>query len=161
VTQVEEGKRITVEVPAKEKGARPTRKTIALSDKTQQFYDNVSQGGASPKVGYICVVWLGEGASAAAKRVTFINPPHNTRGALLGQVAGVADDGKSFTLVQSGAEGEEGMRWTIRLPEKARVIYHNVGLGGARPTKGYGARVWLAEGSKDAAAVVVFEGKAG
>ena len=72
-----------------------------------------------------------------------------------------SDDGKSFTLVQSGAEGEEGMRWTIRLPEKARVIYHNVGLGGARPTKGYGARVWLAEGSKDAAAVVVFEGKAG
>jgi hypothetical protein len=161
VTQVEEGKRITLEVPAKEKGARPNRKTIALSAKTQQLYDNVPQGGASPKVGYTCVVWLGEGANAAAKRVTFINPPHNTRGALLGQVAGVADDGKSFTLVEPGAEGEEGMRSTIHLPEKARVIYHNVGLDGARPTKGYSARIWLAEGSKDAAAVVVFEGKAG
>ena len=161
VTQVEEGKRITLEVPAKEEGERPARKTIALSAETQQLYDNVPEGGASPKVGYTCVVWLGEGANASAKRVTFINPPHNTRDALLGQVAGVADDGKSFTLVQSGAEGEEGIRSTIHLPEKARVIYHNVGLDGARPTKGYSARVWLAEGSKDAAAVVVFEGKAG
>jgi hypothetical protein len=161
VTQVEEGKRITLEVPAKEKRERPTRKTIALSAKTQQLYENVPHGGASPKVGYTCVVWLGEGAKAAAIRVTFINPPHDTRGALFGQVAGVANDGKSFTLVQSGAEGEEGMRSTIHLPEKARVIYHDVGLDGARPTKGYSARVWLAEGSKDAAAVVVFEGKAG
>jgi hypothetical protein len=161
VTQVEEGKRITLEVPAKEEGERPARKMIALSAETQHMYENVPEGGASPKVGYTCVVWLGEAANATVTRVTFINPPHNTCGALLGQVAGVADDGKSFILVQSGAEGEEGIRSTIHLPEKARVIYHNVGLDGARPTKGYSARVWLAEGSKDAAAVVVFEGKAG
>jgi hypothetical protein len=162
VTRVEDGKRITLAVVAKTKDNTSTPRTILLADDTPQLYSNVPAGGASPKVGYTCVVWpAGDGKDGAVKKVLFINPPRPAQTLLLGKVGAVADGGKRFTLLQpASAAGEEPTPTTIGLTDKARLIFHNVGPGAARPTKGYSARVWLAAGSKDAV-TVVFEGQGG
>jgi RNA polymerase sigma factor (sigma-70 family) len=80
---------------------------------------------------------------------------------LQGQVAAVASDGKSFTLVlPATVRGQETEKREVKIADKTAVTYHGVGLDGARPTEGYGARVQFEDGTKDLASRVTFLGKA-
>ncbi len=57
---------ITLEVFPKEKGDQPTKAEIKLTEKTKFSYFGVDQGGETPTVGYIALVWLVEGSKDTA-----------------------------------------------------------------------------------------------
>jgi RNA polymerase sigma factor (sigma-70 family) len=76
---------------------------------------------------------------------------------LVGKVAAVAKDGKSFTVETPAAErGGEPTKTEVKFGAKAAVTYNGVGLNGAKPTEGYHAQVWFEANSKDVAATVTF-----
>ena len=79
--------------------------------------------------------------------------------AMTGKVLSVAQDGKSITLeTPPAARGEEPGKAVVKLSDKVSATYNGVASGGAKPTEGYFAQVWLQDGSKDTAATVVFNG---
>jgi ferric-dicitrate binding protein FerR (iron transport regulator) len=51
-------------------------------------------------------------------------------------------------------KGGEAIRKQFKLTDQTKLVYFGVGKEGARPTVGYLASVWLAEGSDDTAAAV-------
>ncbi len=73
-----------------------------------------------------------------------------------GRVLAVAGDGRTLTLEMPSPErGGAARQLDVRLGPRTAIAYDNVGPDGARPTRGYGARVRHANG---AAAAVVFQG---
>jgi len=50
-----------------------------------------------------------------------------------------------------GGREEQPPTREIRFTDKTIVMYQGAGPGGAKPTEGYFAQVWLEEGAKDAA----------
>src|SRR5262249_23763852 len=74
-----------------------------------------------------------------------------------GPIVAVSADGKRFTLeLPSKVKGEEAKKIEIKLGDKTAVTYFGVPQGGAKPTEGYPAAVWLEPGSIDSAARVTF-----
>jgi hypothetical protein len=55
-------KTITLEVDPKEKGEKPTRAEIKLTEKTKLSYFGVDLAGETPSVGYVALVWLVQGS---------------------------------------------------------------------------------------------------
>ena len=70
---------------------------------------------------------------------------------ITGRVTAVAADGKSITVETFRGRDEEAKKIEVKLTDKTEVIFSGVGPGGAKPTEGYAAMVWTAEGSKDTA----------
>jgi RNA polymerase sigma factor (sigma-70 family) len=77
---------------------------------------------------------------------------------LVGRVVDVAAGGKTITL-EVRERGEEPRKADVKIGDKTTVTYQDVGPDGAKPTKGYGARVQLEKG-KDVASGVTFQGSA-
>src|SRR5262245_26573111 len=87
---------------------------------------------------------------------------------LQGKVVAVAKDGKMITVEaaapprrERGAGIEEAKKVDIKLTDKTMIRFSGVGMGGAKLTEGYMAQIWLADGSKDVAAIVHLTGNAG
>lgn len=76
-----------------------------------------------------------------------------------GKVVTVAADGKSITLELPPVKKAAPVQRTIQLTEQTKLSYVNVPLSGEKPTVGYQASVWLAEGGDDTAAAINFGGK--
>ncbi len=143
------GKVLTVEVPGVKKGP-VTKIEIKLTGSTRESYHGVPAGGARPVAGDQVQVWLAEGSNDTAARVRFTR--HDPRGGLHGKVVAVSADGGRIT-VQTSSEGKggEAARREVKLNAKTRLVFLNVGPGGASPAEGDHVFGWLAEGSEDTA----------
>jgi RNA polymerase sigma factor (sigma-70 family) len=159
-----DGKAITVETQSAGgvRDAPPTpAKThdVKIGADTKIVYSNVGLGGAKLTEGYGAQVWIGD-AKDVATQIHFQGKQADRHGAnLSGMVAGVSKDGKtlSFKLAPQG-RGEPQADVEVQMTDKTTVIYSNIGKGGAKPTEGYRAEVWLIEGSKSTASKVLFGG---
>jgi RNA polymerase sigma factor (sigma-70 family) len=71
----------------------------------------------------------------------------------------LAADDLTLTIEQPAARpGGEPKKVVLKLGARSLFVYHNVGLGGAKPSAGQQAQVWLERGSKDTAAEVALSG---
>jgi hypothetical protein len=141
----------------------PDKVKVQITDRTQVSYFGVPKNGARPTAGYYALVALTKGSKTQAARVRFIgqagvrgNEPKESPPERVGELDSFADDGTSMTLEVPGAGDQEAKKVTIKIGAKATITYHNVGPGGATPTRGYSVQVWLEKGSKDTAAKVKF-----
>jgi hypothetical protein len=141
------GKVLTVErTPAK--GEEAAKTEIKLTDATRESYNGVPPDGAKPVAGYVVQVWLAEGSQDTAARVRFSRK--DPRKGVDARVLTVSADGSRFT-VEIATKGGEPIKREIKIAAQTRLVYFNVGPGGARLTSGYHVRGWLAEGSEDTA----------
>jgi hypothetical protein len=151
-----DGKTVTLQTPPANRGDEPKKVDIKLVDATQINFSNVTPGGAQPKEGYFAAVQLLAGTTDVAANVRFIGADREAMD-VAGRVSSVSSDGKIITVeMPPTARGEEPKRREIKLGDKARVVYNNVGPDGAKPTEGYFAQVLLEPGSADSAARVNF-----
>jgi hypothetical protein len=119
------------------------------------FY-RVAPGGARPAEGHLVQLWLREGSkdTAAKLRLTHTGAKKKMFG---GKVAGLAADGKSFTLElpRSKKKGGKVKQLEVKLTDKTNIVYNGVGPGEAKLTQGYHAKVIFQEKSPDSAEVVL------
>ncbi len=166
------GKTITFKLEARGRDDAGPSVDIQLTDKTQTLFTNIGTGGAKPTEGYRAEVWFTEGSKDTAARATFhgsaetfqrgepgVRDVQEQKADGAGKVASVSQDGKTLTLEMAARDrGEAATKLKIKLTDKTSVSYFEVGLGGDRPTDGYMAQVWLADGSKDTAGKIRFRG---
>jgi RNA polymerase sigma factor (sigma-70 family) len=151
--------------PKRERGVEPKRQTIPFDSKTVIDFGNVSAGQAKITEGYLAWVWLtGDGKSAAKIRMLGqagdVGRRDEKRPDLYGKVVSVSPNGKQFTVTTAIRRGAGNATREVTIGDKTQVIYSQVQVDGTKPTEGYQANVWYAEGSQDTAAKVVFIGTA-
>jgi hypothetical protein len=156
VAIAKDGKGLTLELPPAERGAEATRLEIKLTDKTRALFHGIGPGGAMPAEGYTALVWLEKGSKDTAAQVVFRGGAEERAQEFTGKVVGVAADGKGVTVEVAERRGTEVRTVDVKCTDHTEIVYNGVGPDGARPTKGYSARVRLEEGSKDTAGQVVF-----
>jgi hypothetical protein len=161
VAVAEDGSSFTLETPPLAKKEPPGKRTVRLAESTQLSYVNVPVHGEKPTVGYLARVWLAEAAGGLAVAVTFSGPkPSASKPAFTGRVIAVSGDGREITLqLPAKKKGEPAPTVTVHIGDHTKLSYALVPLGGEKPTVGYNASVWLAEGAKDMASAVTFSGK--
>jgi|GEM_PF-6627971 len=161
VVEGKDNKSITLESRPPERGAEPPKHTIPFDNKTVLVFSNIAKDGAKITPGYKAAVWLADDGMTAAKvQFTGSSEParrDEKRPEMMGKVTEVIE-GKSIVLEASAGRGEEPKKVTITLTDKTTVVFNNVPLDGAKITPGMQAGVWLADGSKDTAAKVLFIG---
>jgi hypothetical protein len=108
------------------------------------FDDEDARVAGNPIAGYVQLF-----GNAWSKRDT----EPNLTGKLL------AADDKTLTIeVPPAVPGGEPKKVVLKLGAKCLTIYHNVGVGGAKPVAGQAVKVWLETNSKDTAAEVALTG---
>jgi RNA polymerase sigma factor (sigma-70 family) len=167
VDVAKDGKGITLEVPQLRggRGAEGKKFTLQFNDKTVLAYSAVQKGEARLAEGLAAEVWLEDPARpevAASVQLRGKAPGEGRRGGgadVAGKVVAVSKGGDAITLEQPpAARGEEPKKVEVKLGDKTAAVYYNVGPDGTKPAEGMTARVWLEDGSKDAAARVVLAG---
>lgn len=159
VAVAKDGKSITIETPAAERGEEPKKTEIKIGDKTIATYSNVGPDGAKPSEGYMVQIRLAEGSKDTAASLSFQGAQRFREPGLAGKVTAVAKDGKGFSLEEGArGRGEEGKPIDIKFTDKTVVSFSNVGKDGAKLAEGMFARVWLEEGAKDVAYSVLLAG---
>jgi RNA polymerase sigma factor (sigma-70 family) len=157
-----DGKSITLETPGAERGAPPQTVEVKVTANTKLLFSGVGVGGAKLTEGYLAHVWIADGAKDTAHHIHLMGNVGARRGPdIAGQVSAVDSTGKtiSFRLTARGRD-DVPPSIDIRLSDKTKTSFTNVEKGGAKPTEGYFAEVWYADGVKDAAARVAFRGSA-
>jgi RNA polymerase sigma factor (sigma-70 family) len=150
--------------PRGERGAEPKKETIPFDSKTVIEFGNVAAGQAKITEGQRAWIWLADdGKTAATVRLIGmagdVGRRDEKRPDLSGQVAAVTSNGKQITVASHAqGRGEEPTKQEITIGDNASVIYNAIQVDGTKPTVGYRVQIWFAEGSKDAAAKVVFIG---
>jgi hypothetical protein len=143
-----DGKGLSVEF-APGKGKAPPAE-VRLTEATRESYHGVAAGGARPVVGYLVQVWLAEGSPDVAARVRFVRP--DPRRSVAGKIVAVSAAGDRITLdIPTAGKSGDTARREITVTAQTRLVFSDVGPGGARLTVGYHVRGWLEEDSEDAA----------
>jgi RNA polymerase sigma factor (sigma-70 family) len=157
-----DGKSITLEMPPQTRGEEPPKLEIKLTDKTAITYSGVTTGGATLTEGYQAQVLLAEGSKDVAARVSLSGKETTRKSAdFLGKIISISKDGMLTFEEQRGRRREDEARTLeVRLTNKTIQTFSFINKGGAKPTEGYLAEVWLERGSKDLAAQVNFIGEA-
>jgi hypothetical protein len=151
-------KTITVVLSPKVKGEQPKTFTLKLATSTKVLFWGVGPGQAKVARGYHVAAWLAEKSKDTPQRIVFSGPKGKAP-AVSGEVTAVASDGKSFTVhVPPGKKNQEGKDVEVKIADNTRIVFNNVGPGGARITKGYQAQAVLDQESKDVAELVIFSG---
>jgi RNA polymerase sigma factor (sigma-70 family) len=155
--------RLTLELTPRQKGQEPRHVEISLSARTDVTYFGIGSEGARPTRDYLAKVWLQEGSAATAVRLRFEQDPSKKPDLSYVRVAGVAKGGRGITLSLpsrpiKGQKKAPEKQIAIRFTDTTVLTFSNVGPGGARPSAAYYASVWLARGSQDTAAAVLFDG---
>jgi hypothetical protein len=153
----DDGRRLTLELPAKIKGDPPTTIDIRLTDKTRLSYFGVDASGETPTVGYVAQVRFVNGSADTAAGVRLgRKDADNQKGPdFSGVIAAVATDLKTITLeVAPEVKGQPPTKVDVKLTDKTKFSYFGVDSAGQLPTIGYSALVWLVESSKDTASGV-------
>ena len=146
-----DGKVVTVE--SRNRGGDATTTEVKITDKTKIEYVGADASDKKLKVGNVISAWHQEGSTDTAETVQ-VNLQR--RGPdVTGTISAVAADGKSITL-ENRKRGEDTTTTTeIKLTGKTELEFAGTEKAEEKKlTIGYGAAVWLQEGSKDTAAVV-------
>jgi RNA polymerase sigma factor (sigma-70 family) len=166
----EDGKSFTLQAvfgmeDLRETGVQSAPVEIKLTPQTQVTFSGVGVDGARPAVGDRAQVSLVSGSKDTAARVHFTGPDttaawRGPRADYSGKVVALDAGGKGLTLeLQRRPPGDaEGKRVEVRFTPRTKALFDSVPAGGAKPTVGYRAEVWLAEGSKDTAVTVRYLG---
>jgi hypothetical protein len=151
------------EVPRNGVQSKPV--VIKLTPQTQITFRGVGPDGARLTVGDQAQVSLVSGSQDTAARVQFSDPDgaaawRGPPGDYHGKVVAVAAGGKGLTLeLQRVRPGDaEGKRVEVSFTPRTKALFDSVPPGGAKPTVGYSAEVWLAAGDKDTAVTVRYIG---
>ncbi len=139
--------------------AEPQKADVKLTDKIEVAYWDVGPDGAKLTEGYYVQVWLADGSKDAADKVHLRGQQGRRAADVSGRVAGVAPNGQNWSLRLETRGRDNGAE--VQVTDKSSVFYSNIAHGGAKPTEGYYADVWLEPGSKDTAARVSFRGEEG
>jgi RNA polymerase sigma factor (sigma-70 family) len=151
-----DGKTITLELPPGRGEQEPRKTDIKLTDQSKLTYSYVAKDGAKPTAGYQAEVWVEGRGSDTAVKVHFVDPAREKESMLGGKVIGLAKDGNGFTLeVPPQVRGGDSRKADVKITPTTEITFHGVGPDGAKLTEGYGARVWLLEGSPDTAVRVM------
>jgi RNA polymerase sigma factor (sigma-70 family) len=156
-----DGTTFTVQLPAP-RGEVGATVEVKITPKTDLRYSMVPKGGTKPTEGYQGSVWLAPGSKDTAAQVSFQSGERGERIARrqggVGKVVAVNKDGKGVTLEMPPQErGGEAVKRDVQFDDMTRFVYLNVKANGDRPTVGYQAQVWFAEGSKDRVEQVLFQ----
>jgi RNA polymerase sigma factor (sigma-70 family) len=158
-----DGKTITLESRRPGLQGRPPKRVefeVKVGDKTSLVYHNVEADGTKVVEGMQALVWLEEGSKDRAAKISLTAKEKNDAALIDGKVASVGKDGKTITIEVPdripGAGGVQMKQVEVKIDDKTRIAYHNVGPDEAKPTEGYYANVRLAEGSKDTAGQILF-----
>ena len=156
-----DNKSITLELRQRvERGAELPKQTIPFDDKTVLVFSNVEKDGAKITAGYIGQVWYTDDGKTAAmvqlSGTVEARSREEKRPDAMGKV--LSADGKALVVEVSAGRREEPTKTTYTIGDKTTMIYNNVPADGAKPTPGMLVQVWLADGSKDAAAKVYLTG---
>jgi hypothetical protein len=160
-----DGKTLRLQLAPKSRDEVHQTTDIRLDEHTTVLFSNVTKGQTKPAEGWQAEIWLKHASKDTAGKVNFIGAAEkHERGEpmpkpdIAGRVDTVAKDGKLVSFLTPPAErGGEPGKADVKLTDKTQMIYYQVRGGGDQPTEGYMARVWLAEGSKDTAAKIVFQ----
>ena len=168
VTEVgKDGKSVTLEVRRGrgERGAEPKKERFVFDAKTVVSFSNVPKDGATITAGQVAQVWYAYDVRIAgnmiAAKVQFADRAEGReRDEKRPDVAGrvMRTDGKTVVIEVAAGRGEEPTRTTVTIGDKTTAVFNNVPLDGAKAAPGMQVQVWLADGSKDAAAKVFFQG---
>jgi hypothetical protein len=102
-------------------------------------------------------VWLAEGSQDTAARVRFSR--NDPRKSVEGRIIGVSAAGGRFTVeTPLRVKGGDPTRLEVKITEKTKLVFFNVGAGGAKLTEGYHVRGRLVEGSEDVADDLMLSG---
>jgi RNA polymerase sigma factor (sigma-70 family) len=145
-----DGKTLTLEVPSRTRGEGPTQREIKLTDQTKLVLPR-GEDAQKLQADYLASVWLQEGSTdtAAAIEASWPRPDAG------GEITAVSADGKVLTL-QSKTRTGEVTKTDIKLTGQTKIKV--LGAESAKDDKlkvGYGATIWLQEGSPDMAAAVL------
>jgi RNA polymerase sigma factor (sigma-70 family) len=147
-----DGKVVTIEARARDRGDEPLNLQFKINDQTKVVYSNVGPGGDKPAEGYQVQLWLVKGSTDTAAKVYFTAPLSEQQMGIRAKVIGVPKEGQGVILeTRPQSHGEEPGKWELHFTDRTTVVYQDVGPGGAKPTAGYFAQVWLVEGSNDVA----------
>jgi RNA polymerase sigma factor (sigma-70 family) len=163
-----DGKTITIVVKPKNKNEDAVEQTIKLTDKTEVSFVFVEAGGAKLTKDMAAAVWLSDGSTDTAARVTLggkadlPNVKKNGEApAHQGVVAAVDKDGKSVTITEySKNKNEEPKKLELKLSDKSRNVFGNVGLDGAKIQVGQQAAIWVDSNARDTVSVALFQAPA-
>ena len=161
-----DGKGMTLEVASRRGREADARKAdLRLDDRTVLVFSSVAAGGARLREGYTAQVWLDEGGVAGSVQLTGLEPAERRergegRPDLAGRIVAVARDGRAITLQVHvpRSRTEEPSQFEIQVADRATVVYHQVGVDGARLAVGLQAQVWLEDGSRETARKVKLTG---
>jgi hypothetical protein len=142
-----DGKSFTVVVPSRNRGEGSNPMEIKLTDKTKVGFGRGDQD-QKLQTDYLAAVWLQEGSRDTAAAVQAGRRPAD----VAGEITAIAKDGKLLTL-QSKTRNGDAISTEIKLTDQTRVEFGD-SAADQKLKVGYGARVWLQEGSTDTAAVV-------
>jgi RNA polymerase sigma factor (sigma-70 family) len=157
-----DGKGIAVEVAA-EGGTESKKVRVRFNERTVLAFSDVTE--ARVEKNQTAWVWYDDharvGGNRIAGQVQFYGgalPARRNRGPDVSGKLLSADD-RTLTIEQPVASpGGEPKKVVLKLGAKSSFVYHNVGPGGAKPTEGQQAQVWLEDGSEDTAAEVALSG---
>ena len=158
-----DGSTLSFELPPKERGAAPITKDIKITGKTMLTYSGVAKGGTTPTEGYAAGVWFVKGSKDTADSIHFSAGKGPERGARnarkpdsAGSVVAVSKDGKTVSLTVGAKErGGEVQKVDYKIDDKTQIHFNNIGPNGDKIAEGYNAVVWLADGSKDTAGMLI------
>jgi RNA polymerase sigma factor (sigma-70 family) len=142
-----DGKSFTVEVPSRNRGEGPSPLEIKLTDKTKFGFGRGDQD-QKLQTDFVVAVWLQEGSRDTAAAVQAGRRPAD----VAGEITAISKDGKLLTL-QSKTRSGDAITTEIKLTDQTRVEFAE-SAGDKKLKVGYGAQVWLQEGSRDTAAAV-------
>lgn len=152
-----DGAAMTIQIPPSVRGVPPKTVAVRLAPQTEVLFSRVGPNGARPTEGYAAQVWWADGSKDVASKVLLLGnasdrqwQPEPTVEMVVGRVVAPAPRGQGVIL-EVPARGQSVVKKEIRFNEKTVVVYNNVRPGGATPTEGYSAQVWLAAGSTDTA----------
>lgn len=164
-------KALTFHFPAQGRGEKAVPEKdveVQMTDKTIVSYSYVDKGGAKPAEGYQADVWFVRGSKDIADRVAFMGtgerPPRvivENDPKYTGRIVAAAADGKSFTVeTPAKGRGETAGKHEVKIDDKTKIFWRNVGPDGDKPAKDYLVQVWLVDGSPDVAFKINFMGTA-
>lgn len=160
-----DGMSFTIDIPGvKKKGEEPKveKVELKLSKDSNQVFMAAGPGQAKVAGGQMASIWVNPTAKDTVAVGVFQAKKQGQQVELAGKVVAVADDGTSFTFLipptknKAGDAVAAGKEMKVTLADTAKVIFVNVAPGGAKITKDYAVRAFLAEGSMEKAATLVF-----
>jgi RNA polymerase sigma factor (sigma-70 family) len=153
-----DGNTLTVEEQPRARGEEPKKTDVVLGEKTVVSFNHVPPDGAKATKGMTVSYWSEGGKEAA--RASFTGTVRERDALTIGKVVGISKDGKTITIevVERGQErGAEPRRMDVTIGDKTRVSYNGIGPNGAKPTEGFVAYVYQAEGAPAATGVEFYK----